>query len=79
MLNNILSHNHNRDVYKHRHREELREVEIEEVEKMLSCEERGCRIYVCPCGEVKVIHFGCNPRVRTHCGKKFTDKWLIMQ
>ena len=53
-----------------------REVEIKEVEKMLACEEQGYSIYICPkCGEVKVIHFGCNSRVCTHCGKKFTDKW----
>lgn len=75
-LNYIFSHNHNWEVYKHRHRGELREVEIREVEKMLSCEERGCCIYVCPnCSEVKVIPFGCNSWVCTHCGKKFTDKW----
>ncbi len=43
---------------------------------MLSCEERGRRIYLRPnCGGVKVIHFGCNSWVCIHCGKKFTDKW----
>ena len=75
-INYIFSHNCNWDVYKHKHRGGLRGVEVREVEKMLSCEGRGCRIYLCPnCGEVKVIHFGCNSRVCTHCGKKFTDKW----
>lgn len=75
-INHIFSHNHNWDVYRYKHRDELRSVEIEEVEKMLTCGERGYRIYECPnCGEVKIIHFGCNSRVCTHCGKKFTDKW----
>lgn len=75
-INHIFSHNHNWDVYKHKHKKKLRRVEVEEVEKMLSCGERGYRMYLCPdCGEVKVIHFGCNSRVCTHCGKKFTDKW----
>lgn len=75
-LNNIFSDNHNWDVYKYKHRGELRDVEIEEVEKMLTCGEKGYRMYHCPrCGEVKTIVFGCNSRVCTHCGKKFTDKW----
>ncbi|MDY6965887.1 MAG: hypothetical protein SVM80_07965, partial [Halobacteriota archaeon] len=55
-INHIFSHNHNWDVYKFKHRGELREVEIEEVEKMLTCKERGYCIYICPrCEEVKVI------------------------
>lgn len=75
-INHIFSHNHNWDAYKHKHKRKLRRVETEEVEKMLTCGERGYRMYFCPtCGEVKVIHFGCNSRVCTHCGKKFTDKW----
>jgi hypothetical protein len=75
-INHIFSHNHNWDVYRYEHIGELRSVEIEEVEKMLSCGEQGYCMYLCPnCGELKVIHFGCNSRVCTHCGKKFTDKW----
>ena len=75
-VNHIFSHNHNWDVYQYEHRDELRAVEIEEVEKMLRCENLGYRLYCCPgCGELKVIHFGCNSRVCTHCGKKFTDRW----
>ena len=78
-INHIFSHNHNWDVYRYKHRDEIRDVEIEEVEKMLSCGERGYCMYLCPnCGELKVIHFGCNSRVCTHCGKKFTDKWANM-
>jgi len=75
-INHIFSHNHNWDVYQYEHRDELRAVEIEEVEKMLRCEDSGYRLYCCPgCGELKVVHFGCNSRVCTHCGKKFTDRW----
>ena len=34
------------------------------------------RLYCCSgCGEVKVVHFGCNSRVCTHCEKRFSDKW----
>ena len=43
---------------------------------MLRCKDLGYRMYCCSgCGEVKVVHFGCNSRVCTHCGKRFTDKW----
>jgi len=75
-INHIFSDNHNWDVYRYRHRDELRYVEIVEVEKMLSCAERGYRLFGCSgCGEVMVVHFGCNSRVCTHCGKRFTDQW----
>ena len=75
-INHIFSHNHNWEVYRYNHRDELRTVEIDEVEKMLKCEDLGYRLYCCQgCSELKVVHFGCNSRVCTHCGKKFTDKW----
>lgn len=75
-INHIFSDNHNWDIYRYRHRDELRSVEIAEVEKMLSCTEHGYRLFSCSgCGEVMVIHFGCNSRVCTHCGKRFTDQW----
>jgi len=77
-IHQIFSENHNWDVYKFKHSDELREVEVREVEKMLQCQDdsRGYFLYRCSnCGDVKVIHFGCNSRVCTHCGKKYTDKW----
>jgi len=75
-LDHIFSHNHNWDVYRYKHATELRDVEIKEVEKMLSCQDRGYRLYECPrCQEIQIIHFGCNSRICTHCGKKFADKW----
>lgn len=75
-INHIFVDNHNWDVYRYRHRDELRSVEIAEVEKMLSCAEHGYRLFECSgCGEVMVVHFGCNSRICTHCGKRFTDQW----
>jgi len=75
-LNHIFSDNHNWDVYKFKYEEVLREVEIEEVNRMLTCGDKGFRVFTCPnCGEMKVIPFGCNSKVCTHCGKKFADKW----
>ena len=75
-INHIFSHSHNWDVYRYEHRDELRDIEIKEAEKMLRCEDLGYHLYCCPgCGELKVVHFGCNSRVCTYCGKKFTDRW----
>lgn len=77
-INAIFSDNDNWEIFKVLHAEELRSVEVNEVEKMLSCqdESRGYQIYHCPnCNEVRVVHFGCNSRVCTHCGKRFADQW----
>ena len=75
-INHIFSHNHNWDVYRHAHKDELRDVEIKEVEKMLNCDKLGFRLFSCPnCGEFELVHFGCNSRLCTHCGKRYTDNW----
>ncbi|MDI6884688.1 MAG: transposase [Hadesarchaea archaeon] len=75
-INHIFSHNHNWDVYELKHRHELRDVEVKEVRKMLECGKKGFKLFRCPkCGEEKVVYYGCNSRICTHCGKKFTDKW----
>ena len=45
---------------------------------MLSCkdESRGFFTYECEhCGIPKIVHFGCNSRICTNCGKNHTDKW----
>lgn len=57
---------------------EVREVELKEVEKMLSCKgfERGYFIYHCPnCKKQIIVPFGCNSRICSCCGKRHTDKW----
>jgi transposase-like protein len=43
---------------------------------MLKCGTKGWKLFKCPkCGEGKVVYYGCNSRVCTHCRKSFTDKW----
>jgi len=75
-INHIFSDNHNWDVYEFKHRGKLREVEVKEVRKMLECGKKGFKLFRCPnCGEEKVVPYGCNSRVCTHCGKAFTDRW----
>jgi hypothetical protein len=74
----IFEDNHNWDAFSLEHKDELREVEIIEVNKMLSCkdESRGYFTYLCEhCGTSQTIYFGCNSRICTNCGKNHTDKW----
>ena len=55
-----------------------RGIEIKEVEKMLSCkdENRGGFWYYCKnCNEYLFIPFGCNSRLCSCCGKRYTDQW----
>ena len=75
-INQILKDNW--EVYKFLHKNELREVEIKEVLKTITCQDssRGYAVYKCPnCGELLIRHFGCNSKLCSHCGKKYTDKW----
>jgi len=77
-VKDIFLDNHNWDVYENQHRDELRQVEVDEVEKMLSCKDgsRGFFVYYCPhCMESRIVYFGCNGRLCSCCGKNYTDKW----
>ncbi len=74
----IFEDNHNWDVFYYCEREKIRDVEVNEVRKMLSCKDssRGFFVYFCPhCGEHRTVHFGCNSRICSNCGKNYTDKW----
>jgi len=65
-VKDIFSHNHNWDRYYLFHREERREIEKREVEKIMSCKgpDRGCFTYYCPkCDEYYDIPLGCNSRL----------------
>jgi hypothetical protein len=77
-VKDIFTDNHNWDRYYYVHQQEVRPVERAEVEKMLSCKgpERGCFVYYCPtCEEFRTISFGCNSRLCSECGKRYTDQW----
>lgn len=57
---------------------EVREVEEKEVEKTLACRsgERGIFIYRClNCGKQVYQTLGCNSRMCSCCGKRYTDQW----
>ena len=58
-----------------------REIGKKEVEKMLSCKgaERGYFIFYCKrCNKDIIVPFGCNSRICSCCGKRYTDKWADM-
>lgn len=74
----IFEDNHNWEVFLFNNRGKLRQVEIDEVNEMLTCRDtsRGFYIYYCPnCKEYHTIRFGCNSRICSNCGKNYTDKW----
>lgn len=56
----------------------VREIEAREVEKTLNCYsyENGPFVYVCKeCGEYIFQRLGCNSRLCSCCGKRYTDQW----
>lgn len=65
------------DSYVERH-PEVRDVERREVEKALDCygHERGGYVYYCPaCDRYLFMSLGCNSRLCSCCGKRYTDQW----
>ena len=77
----IFTDNHNWDRYCLLHRREIRAVEKREVGKMMSCKgpDRGYFVYQCPkCGAVIEKSLGCNSRLCSDCGKRYTDQWAKM-
>ena len=59
----------------------VREIERIEVEKMLSCKDgsRGGFWFYCKnCKEYQFVPFGCNSRLCSCCGKRYTDQWSTM-
>jgi len=59
----------------------VREIEKQEVEKMLSCRDRsrgGFWYYCKKCDRYEFVPFGCNSRLCSCCGKRYTDQWASM-
>ena len=77
-VRHIFEDNHNWDVFWYFNQENIRDVELLEVQKMMSCKDsdRGFFLYYCPnCKETRTVYFGCNSRLCSNCGKNYTDKW----
>ena len=74
----ILNLNDNWETYKKSNKYKTREVEIREVEKMLSCmdPQKGYSVYMCvDCGKTKKLPHSCKSRICSVCGKKHADEW----
>lgn len=68
----IIKENWNRFISNHK----IREIEKEEVEKMLSCKEGAFFACYCKqCNVIRIVPFGCNSRLCSGCGKRHTDRW----
>lgn len=66
------------DDYKIKYRDSLRQVEIENVERMRLCRtpQNGYKVYQCPeCGTKKYVPFTCKSRLCTSCGTKAANQW----
>lgn len=77
-VRHIFEDNHNWDVFYYKEHDNIREVELNEVQKMMTCKdsERGFFVYHCPhCDKLRTVYFGCNSRLCSNCGKNYTDKW----
>ena len=74
----IFKHNHNWDVLTVKEPDIIRPVVKEEVQKLFGCKDgsSGFIEFYCPtCDEFITIHFGCNSKMCTSCGKVHTDQW----
>jgi hypothetical protein len=77
-VRHIFQDNDNWARYCFYHGDELREIEVKEVEKMLRCHQDGKGFFVYHCSHCKeswVVSNGCNSRICSECGKRYTDKW----
>ena len=52
-----------------------RQVEIDELEKMLSCKQKCFACYCKRCNRYEFVLLGCNSRLCSCCGKRYTDQW----
>lgn len=76
-VRDILIDNKNWEIYKLNH-PELDSYIVKEIEKMLDCCNPAKGFFVGYCEKCKkdvVMHFKCNGKVCSRCGKEYVDKW----
>jgi uncharacterized Zn finger protein (UPF0148 family) len=64
--------------YKIRYKDSLRQVVVENVERLRNCRkpQNGYKVYQCPeCGTKKYVPFTCKSRLCTSCGTKAANEW----
>jgi len=66
------------DDYKVKYKDSLRQVEVENVERLRICRKpgNGYKVYECPnCKERKYVPFTCKSRLCSSCGTKAANEW----
>lgn len=70
----------NWSVFLDKHRDNIRPVVIENVNKVLACGDKdklGYSLYVCPCCDRRrFVAHTCKSRFCNSCGKVMTDNWI---
>jgi hypothetical protein len=77
-VKHIFEDNLNWAAFRLAEKDNLCDVELQEVNKMLPCKDESREFFtnVCEHGKIlKTVYFGCNSRICTNCGKNHTDKW----
>lgn len=77
-MRNILIDNNNWEIYKFNH-PELNNYIIQEIEKMLDCcnPQKGFFTGYCEyCKKDIIMHFKCNGKMCTRCGRTYVNKWV---
>ena len=77
-VRDIFDSDNNWNLYRYFNGNTIRDIEIIEVEKMLSCNDgsRGYFVYQCPhCDAIREVGYGCRSRLCSQCGKYYTDQW----
>jgi hypothetical protein len=79
-IKGIFAHNQNWDRFRARYGGTLRDVEIQEAEKLLNCHgpNMGWKVWRCDeCHHEVRQTFGCNSKLCTRCGKPHADQWAM--
>lgn len=78
-IKHILQHNNNWQRFYAKHKHQIRESVVENINKLFLCrtQELGFHKYQCPhCGETVCVPHSCKSRICSSCGKLATDRWI---
>ena len=78
-IKHILQHNNNWQRFYQKHKSQIRDSVVENINKLFLCrtQELGFHKYQCPhCGEFVTVPHSCKSRICSSCGKLATDHWI---
>jgi hypothetical protein len=79
-IKHILQHNNNWQRFYSKHKHQIRDSVVENINKLLLCrtQELGFHRYQCPsCGDIVTVPHSCKSRFCSSCGKLATDRWML--